>query len=390
VSSVEAGPTNGVDETIEAILDELSSLEAGVQAAGDTEVTGSARKQLVRQVLRVEQALAELETAAASSGAVPDARMPDLRARLDAVAARVAAGPYPSALTFPTPQAAAPVRLRVASPARLAATSRVLTVVGLAALLFTGYEFLFTGLTEDRTQSALLTAFKRAIPTTTVDAQSAVPAEGSPVALLDIPRIGLHQVVVEGTTATDLRAGPGHLRNSSLPGEYGNSVLAGRRTTYGGPFRQVDQLKPGDSILVTTGQGSFVYLVTQAGQVPARKAAPFVATTDSRLTLMTSDPAYVASDRLVVVAALQGTPPVDIPNRPAVSITAADLGLASDPFGVWPALIWVQLLGVSVWLAWRLRTRLPGTVLVMFAVPILAALALLAFSSLDTILPGLL
>lgn len=264
-----------------------------------------------------------------------------------------------------------------------------MTSVGLLAVLFLGYEFVLSGLTEYRAQGALLTSFKRAIVTTTLGAPSIQPAEGSPVALLDIARIGLHQVVVEGTTPSDLKSGPGHLRTSPLPGEYGNAVLAARRTTYGGPFRDLDRVRPGDTLIVTTGQGSFVYTVSVSGPVAAGEVAPFVGTSDSRLTLVTSDPAYVSSARLVVVAMLIETP-VDVPNRPQAPIAAADLGLASDPLALWPALLWVQLLAAAGWLAWRMAGRLPRTVLLMFAAPVLTALALLAFSSFDAVLPGLL
>jgi LPXTG-site transpeptidase (sortase) family protein len=268
-------------------------------------------------------------------------------------------------------------------------TGRVLTVVGLLAIVFLAYEFALSGLTEDRAQVALLTAFKRAVPTTTLGAKATQPAEGSPVALLNIPRIGLHQVVVEGTAPADLKAGPGHLRTSSLPGEFGNAVVAARRTTYGGPFQGLDRVSRGDAIIVTTGQGTFVYVVDTASRVPAGQAQPFVGTADTRLTLVTSDPAYFASERLVVVAMLVGTP-VDVPSRPTASVGAADLGLATDPLGVWPVLIWAQLLAAAAWVTWRLRERLPRTVLLMFAAPVIAALSLLAFSSLDAILPGLL
>ena len=63
-----------------------------------------------------------------------------------------------------------------------------------------------------------------------------VPPEGKAVAILDIPGLHLDQVVVEGTSATDLTAGPGLMPGSALPGTPGNTVIAGRRYLYGKPF----------------------------------------------------------------------------------------------------------------------------------------------------------
>ena len=79
---------------------------------------------------------------------------------------------------------------------------------------------------------------------------------GTPVAALSIPRLGLDQaVVVEGTSAQDLTLGPGHRRDTVLPGQTGVSVIYGRRVSFGGPFEHLMQLQVGDVITTTTGQG---------------------------------------------------------------------------------------------------------------------------------------
>jgi sortase A len=214
-------------------------------------------------------------------------------------------------------------------------TGRAFTALGLVAVMFIGYEFVLTGLVHDRSQPALLATFKQQIVTTTLDSSSSTVLEGRPVALVTAPRIGLDQVVVEGTTPTDLQAGPGHLRASPMPGEFGNAVIAGRRTTYGGPFRDLDRLASGDRIAVTTGA------------------------------------------------------PVAVATRGPVHVAAAELGLTGDPLGLVFALLWAALLGGTIWVVTRwLVARWPRSVRYMLALPVLLALAVLAFSSLDPVLPG--
>ena len=67
---------------------------------------------------------------------------------------------------------------------------------------------------------------------------------------MQIDRIGLSSVVVEGTNADDLREGPGHYPATPLPGQRGTVGIAGHRTTYGAPFRKIDKVRPGDEIVV--------------------------------------------------------------------------------------------------------------------------------------------
>src|SRR2546421_11935588 len=71
----------------------------------------------------------------------------------------------------------------------------------------------------------------------------------------------MRYVVVEGTSPGDLRAGPGPRRDPPLPGQAGASVLYGRAVAFGGPFQHIAELRPGDTVTVTTGQGTFDYRV---------------------------------------------------------------------------------------------------------------------------------
>lgn len=290
------------------------------------------------------------------------------------------------------------VSARAKTAGQLQLAGQALTGLGILVSAFLVFEFLVTSLTHDRAQAELLTAFKQQVPTTTLDATTAAPPEGSPVALLHIPRLNLDQVVVEGTSPEDLKSGPGHLRAGPLPGEFGNAVIAGRRTTYGGPFRNLDLLRVGDPIRITTGQGVFYYTVSLVKRVDAGHADPLTATLDTRITLVTSDPAYFPAGRLVVVARiaplvaatdLSGTP-LDVEHRAPLSATISDLGLAGDPLGLVLAIIFAQLLLGVLWLVSRLARRWPLSLTIMFATPTVLALTVLAFSNVDRLLPGML
>jgi sortase A len=91
-----------------------------------------------------------------------------------------------------------------------------------------------------------------------------------------------------------------------MPGQLGNSAIAGHRTTYGQPFYRLDEVAIGDEIVVTTVQGRFVYRAT-GSEVVAPGASHVVATENpdvATLTLTTCTPRYTARERLVVYADL--------------------------------------------------------------------------------------
>jgi LPXTG-site transpeptidase (sortase) family protein len=77
---------------------------------------------------------------------------------------------------------------------------------------------------------------------------------------LEIPKIGLSQGLFEGVTLTSIDRGPSHWPGSAMPGQLGNMVVAGHRVTHTRPFRNLDQVKPGDEMIITTAAGRFVYV----------------------------------------------------------------------------------------------------------------------------------
>jgi sortase A len=109
---------------------------------------------------------------------------------------------------------------------------------------------------EFREQLALATA-----PVSEGDQNLVLLKNGAPVAIIDIPTLGVHQVVVEGTDSATLKAGPGHRRDTVLPGQAGISVIMARAAAYGGPFGSIQSLQPGQELSVITGQGYHVYSV---------------------------------------------------------------------------------------------------------------------------------
>ena len=209
------------------------------------------------------------------------------------------------------------------------------------------------------------------------------------MAILSIPRLNASEVVVQGTTPADLEQGPGHYAASPLPGEFGNVLIMGRRTTYGGPFRDLDQLVSGDRITLTTANGTFTYVVNRLQSASAGQAQLLDGTPDSQLTLVTSTPEYLPTGRLAVVAKLQGQP-LDLPKTPSTSVKPNLLGLAGDPNGLLVAAAWAAALLVAIALTVRIGRRWPVAVRNLLATPVLLTLFLLVCINLGHALPGML
>ena len=174
----------------------------------------------------------------------------------------------------------------------------VLLVLGGLALV--GYPFA-TNMWTDRIQERLENQI--ASPELQQAYKERKVETGDSLTRIKIPAIGLDTVVVEGTTPSALRAGAGHYPQTPLPCEGGNVSIAGHRTTYGRPFGNVDQLKPGDTIELTTPIGGCVYQVAKAPFVVAPTDMSVIDPTGERsLTLTTCHPTGSAAQRLIVRA----------------------------------------------------------------------------------------
>lgn len=136
------------------------------------------------------------------------------------------------------------------------------------------------------------------------------PRVGEVIGILSIPRLKRDLPIIEGTGTKELKRGVGHYIKSVLPGVSDNSVLSGHRGTV---FRNLDDIKIKDSLIVTTNYGEFVYKVHKLRIVKANDKTVIVPTQDAILTLSTCYPFnYVgnAPKRYIVQARLVNTDPI--------------------------------------------------------------------------------
>ena len=131
----------------------------------------------------------------------------------------------------------------------------VITGIGVLIVMLLLYLFAFTPLTHARNQHQLLSTLTGDPKTAFALVRGQVPPEGNPVGILEIRSLHVSQAVIEGTSAADLESGPGHMPGTVLPGLAGNSVIAGRRTTFGGPFSAIGSLHRGAIIRVSGRSG---------------------------------------------------------------------------------------------------------------------------------------
>ncbi len=111
--------------------------------------------------------------------------------------------------------------------------------------------------------------------------------EGGVIGEIQVPRLQLKAIIVQGDSHTILRRAVGHVPETALPGTIGNVVLAGHRDTF---FRPLRNIRPGDSITLQTSNGAFQYLVESTEVVPATAVEILNATPGHTLTLITCFP----------------------------------------------------------------------------------------------------
>lgn len=117
--------------------------------------------------------------------------------------------------------------------------------------------------------------------------QAAVPEAGGLLGRLEIPRIGLSAMVVEGDGAADLERAVGHIPGTALPGERGNAAFAGHRDTF---FRPLAAIHPGDMMSIATLQGTYRYQVEFTRIVRPTDVSVLYPTGQDTLTLVTCYP----------------------------------------------------------------------------------------------------
>jgi len=229
------------------------------------------------------------------------------------------------------------------------------------------------------------------LPVGQVNIDGSAVEVGRPIALLEIPRLGLRQVVVEGTTSRALMRGPGHRRDSPLPGQPGLSVLMGRRAGFGSSFNRVDSLRANDTLIVTTSQAkqSFRVLdVRRAGDpVP-----PALARGSSRLVLETADGSPYLPRGLVRIDADLTSAVQPAPARffGYAALPPAERELGTDTAALVPLVLKAEALVLAAVLFAVARLRWGRRQSWLAGVPVLLALGLTVADEVARLLPNLL
>lgn len=175
-----------------------------------------------------------------------------------------------------------------------------LLVAAVAMLAYPFYTNFYANRTQDRLDRQM------ASPDIAQSYRERKLQEGDALTRIKIPALGVDTVVVEGTSASALRAGAGHYPSTPLPCDPGNVGIAGHRTTYGKPFANVDRLKAGDEIILETPIGTCVYVVRGAPTIHSPRDWTVVDNDPSKseLTLTSCHPKGSAKQRIVVKADL--------------------------------------------------------------------------------------
>jgi LPXTG-site transpeptidase (sortase) family protein len=188
---------------------------------------------------------------------------------------------------------------------------RLLIVIGILALGYVGFRLLEARLYQVSAKRSLESQIQQERELELSLDLKKVPHEIQPkppikpgdlLGRLDIPKLGLSVAVLQGTSSRMLRLGTGHIEGTPLPGEPGNSAIAGHRDTF---FRELKDIQKGDEIEFQTAVGLFRYEVDWAKVVAPDDTSVLAPSTESALTLVTCYPFYFvgpAPKRFVVRA----------------------------------------------------------------------------------------
>jgi LPXTG-site transpeptidase (sortase) family protein len=275
--------------------------------------------------------------------------------------------------------------------------------VGAIVLLFVGWQLWGTNIAQHQAQDQLQNQFEAAVrahhvPASAGNGKGLIPAtttvapaaDGSVLAQLQIPAIGVHQYVVEGTTATDLSKGPGHYVGTAVPGQAGNVAIAGHRTTHGAPFNQLGHLMPGNRVILTTTWGEkLTYVVSGTPQIVSPGDVGVLNYFgDNRITLTTCNPEYSSSQRLVVVGKLRQPLGTHVALPTHLVYNVANTGTASWNWSLLPAIGIEVCLLLLLALSYRLFDGWFGSRRKwLILVPLWAAGLYLLFGTLTLFLP---
>jgi sortase A len=304
-------------------------------------------------------------------------------------AGQVTAAPDGAAGAQPAPEPAAqpaPARSLFAAedlPRMILQGSGVgLVLLALIVLGFIGYLYGFSGVQEARAQTLLYTELQGELAAQVAPLGPTTP--GNPVVILDIPSIGVRDmVVVQGTSPEDLMAGPGHRPDSPLPGQAGVAAIYGRRATFGAPFARLAQLLPGDVIHAITGQGESTYTVAAIADSSHIISDP----APDRLVLLTASspavPSYYIEVDARLASGVKSGPPV------ARVIDSSELPLAGDSSVLPITLVWAMTLALVAAGGTVAALRWSPWVAYLATVPLALAVLWNLYQNLAALLPNL-
>lgn len=291
---------------------------------------------------------------------------------------------------------------RPGAPAPRAAGPKPWQVTGAIAVLTVGfvvgffvYLYGLSHVSEARAQAGMFQNFVGRLQQATApvapsatgpNGKTTTLAEGTPVAVLNIPEIGLRDVVVvEGTSSRDLALGPGHLSSTALPGQAGASVIYGKVATYGAPFAHLMRLDRGDRFTVTTGQGTATYVVesfgTSAHSAPADAANTLFLVTAASSFWPGSSDVQVSAD---LVSAPQPNPggwPLPAQQDQAMARDTTD--------SLVPLMLWSQALLLAVIIATVAAHRWSRWPTYLVMAPVVMALTWCVYENAACMLPNL-
>lgn len=268
---------------------------------------------------------------------------------------------------------------------------QILSLLAVGALGFAGFLLVVSPAQQTRTQEVLHDRLNEQLARAEAPLGGVIQP-GTAVAILELSTIDLRQVVVEGTAGEQLAAGPGHRRTSPLPGQPGVCVIMGRSVTFGAPFERIVELRAGDEILATTGQGAFRYRVDGVRREGDPVPPPLAPGEEARLTLVTAEGSELfAAERTVFVDATQLDPVQSVPaQRPRVSLPEEE-PLASNETSLFGLVLWLQALGLAAGMFTWFRYRWGRRETWLVGAPVLVAVGWnVAQTAATALLPNLL
>ena len=299
------------------------------------------------------------------------------------------------------PAPASPAPVSESPPADTGLRRPVLRISAMALLLlalvvlgFVVYLYGLSDVQEARSQALLYSQFQLELANQVaplgpngpngLDGAAGPTIPGSPVAIINIPSIGIHDmVVVQGTNPQNLMVGPGHRPDSPLPGQPGVVQIYGRRATFGAPFGRLSELRRGDIIVAITGQGTSIYSVAAAAYSDKIIEDP----APGRMLLLTASSSTVPTYYYQVDADLTST----VKASPGVARTvyASELPMANDTTTLAMTMVWSLALAMVAAIGTVAATRWSPWAAYLAVVPVAMAVLWNLYENLAALLPNL-